>query len=132
MKPNLRRAEEADPEAVERAGGEAVGGGVGVAGEDGAGEARAELLRGAHRAPEHPLPAAAVVGVRVEEPRGGRGVGVAADAAEGGGEERGEEGGEAGEESHGWILRRRWWGLGFLGFWVSGLMGSAHWAELWA
>ena len=71
--PYLRRAEETDTEPVERARGKSIGRGVGIAGVDGAGEVREELLHGAHRAPEHALAAAAVVGVRVEEPGGVRG-----------------------------------------------------------
>jgi hypothetical protein len=81
----LRGAEEADAEAIEGASCKAFGRRVGVSGEYGAGEAGAELLHGAHGAPEHALPAAAVIGVGVEEPRRGRSSGIAAagEAAEG-------------------------------------------------
>ena len=118
---NLRRAEEADPEAIERAGGESIGGRVRVAGEDGAGEVGAKVLDGAHGAPEHALPATAVVGVRVEEPRRGRWVGRAAaqeaqEAPEGEGEEGGDEGEKASKDRHGcdaevWVGLREQYGL---------------------
>lgn len=113
--PYLRRAEEADTEAIERAGGESIGGRVRVAGEDGAGEVGAEVLHGANGAPEHALPATAIVGVRVEEPRRGRWVGHAAaheaqEAPEGEGEQGVDEGEQAGEDRHGcdakvWVSR---------------------------
>jgi hypothetical protein len=47
-------------------------------GEDGAGEVRAQLL---HGAPEHTVAAAAVIRVRVEEPRCGRGLTAEAEDA---------------------------------------------------
>lgn len=103
---NLRRAEETDAEPVERAGGEAVGRRVGVSGEYGAGEAGAEVLDGADGAPEHALPAAAVVGVRVEEPRRGMGRREAQEDPEppdGESEDRGDDGEEAGQDRHGWM-----------------------------
>jgi hypothetical protein len=100
--PYLRRTEEADAETVESARFKTLGRSVGIAGEYGAGEVRAQPLHGAHGAPEHALAAAAVIRVRVEEPRRGRGLtSEAEDAPERGGEERGDGGEEAGQDRHG-------------------------------
>jgi hypothetical protein len=69
--PYLRRTGEGDAETVESARFKTLGGSVGITSEDGAGEVRAQLLHGAL---EHALAAAAVIRVRVEEPRCGRGL----------------------------------------------------------
>jgi hypothetical protein len=55
-----------------------------------------------HGAPEHALAAVAVVRVRMEEPRRGRGqTAEAEDVTESGGEERGDGGEEDGQDRHG-------------------------------
>ena len=63
-----RRGEECDPKAIKGSSHQRLRGGIVISGVDEALEVRALLLDASHRAPENPLSAAAVVGVRMEEP----------------------------------------------------------------
>lgn len=90
---SLRRTKQLDSKPIDRAGRQAIGRRVVIAGVDDAVEIGALLLHGLDGAPQHPLPSAAVVGVRVEEPDGS----LPARAA--GGDARSEEESEGREEA---------------------------------